>query len=105
MLPCCVIISPPKGCQATGKPFSTSTLADTSWLSELVLTLASRLVVALRRIVEGVAVVSTRSQGLKSTVPPPIPPKPGSILAVSHGAAFGPVLQPHQLFSALAVPQ
>jgi hypothetical protein len=67
--------------------------------------LASRLVVWFSRIAEGVAAVSTRSQGLKSTVPPPLPPKPLSTLAVSHGAALGPVLQPHQLFSALAVPQ
>jgi hypothetical protein len=56
----------------------------------------------LLQIVVGEAVTFNCNQGLASNVPAPGVPIPAALLQVP--AAVGPVLQPHQLFSAFTMP-
>src|SRR4051794_8725761 len=93
MAACVLLRLPPTADQVTVRPSKTPLLADTSVPAEFVLTLAVTAAVWLVTMVAGLALTRSRSQGVKVVVPP----------ARSHGAALGPVLQPHQLLVAVTV--
>ena len=83
--------------QVTERPMiSARSATGTAALAELVRKLAVNEVDWLVTIGEVLAVNWSRYQGVKVSVPP-------AVVAVSQGAALGPVLQPHQLLVTVAV--
>src|SRR5512147_1574121 len=96
-VPCVPERLPLVAAQVTERPMiSARSATGTAVLAEFVRKLAVNEVDWLVTIGEVPAVNWSRYQGVKFSVPP-------DVVAVSQGAAPGPVLQPHQLFVTVAV--